>query len=89
MVERAQKLAIPVAALVIILFAAPLANSGPRGGAAYGVGVSLGITIVYLMLFKVAGAAGSSGAIPPRLAAWLPNVVFSVASVVLIRRVRT
>ncbi len=89
MVERAQKIAIPVAALVIILFAAPLASSSPRGGAAYGVGVSLGITIVYLMLFKVAGAAGSSGAIPPQAAAWVPNVLFALASVFLIRRVRT
>ena len=89
MVERAQKLAIPVAALVIILFAAPLANSVPRGGAAYGVGVSLGITIVYLMLFKVAGAAGSSGAIPPPVAAWIPNVLFAAAGIVMIRQVRT
>jgi lipopolysaccharide export system permease protein len=89
MVDRAQKIAIPVAALVIILFAAPLANSSPRGGAAYGVGVSLAITIVYLMLFKVAGAAGASGAIPPRAAAWTPNVLFALASLVLIRRVRT
>jgi len=89
MVERAQKIAIPVAALVIILFAAPLANSGPRGGAAYGVGVSLGITIVYLMLFKVAGAAGASGAIPPTAAAWLPNVLFALAALYMIRQVRT
>lgn len=89
MVERAQKLAIPVASLVIILFAAPLANSAPRGGAAYGVGVSLGITIVYLMLFKIAGAAGASGAIPPTLSAWIPNVVFALASVYLVRQVRT
>lgn len=89
MVERAQKIAIPVAALVIILFATPLANSAPRGGAAYGVGVSLGITIVYLMLFKVAGAAGSSGALPPPVAAWIPNVLFAFASVFLIARVRT
>lgn len=89
MVDRAQKIAIPVAALVIILFAAPLANSSPRGGTAYGVGVSLGITIVYLMLFKVSGAAGGSGAIPPLVAAWAPNVLFTLASVVLIARVRT
>jgi lipopolysaccharide export system permease protein len=89
MVERAQKISIPVAALVIILFAAPLANSAPRGGAAYGVGVSLGITIVYLMLFKVAGAAGSSGALPPMVAAWIPNATFALASFVLIGRVRT
>jgi lipopolysaccharide export system permease protein len=89
MVERAQKLAIPVAALVIILFGAPLANSAPRGGAAYGVGVSLAVTIVYLMLFKVAGAAGSTGALHPDLAAWLPNAVFGIASIGLLARVRT
>ena len=89
MVERAQKLAIPVAALVIILFGAPLANSSPRGGAAYGVGVSLGITIVYLMLFRVAGAAGTSGAIPPLVAAWTPNLVFAIAAGFMITRVRT
>jgi lipopolysaccharide export system permease protein len=88
-VKRSQKLAIPVAALVIILFAAPLANSAPRSGAAYGVGVSLGITIVYLMLFKVAGAAGSSGALHPVFAAWLPNGVFALAAAYLVRQVRT
>jgi lipopolysaccharide export system permease protein len=89
MVERAQKLAIPVAALVIILFGAPLATSGPRGGAAYGVGVSLAVTILYLMLFKVAGAAGNTGTLPPVVAAWLPNVLFALAAVGLLARVRT
>jgi len=88
-VDRAQKLALPIATLIIILFAAPLANQAPRGGAAYGVGISLGITIFYLMLFKVAGAAGSSGVMPPMLAAWLPNVVFAIAASVLVARVRT
>ena len=89
MVERAQKVAIPLAALVIVLFGAPLANSSPRSGAAFGVGVSLGITIIYLMLFKVAGAAGTSGALPPLVAAWLPNALFAMAAGVLIARVRT
>jgi lipopolysaccharide export system permease protein len=88
-VERAQKRAIPVAALVIVLFGAPLASSAPRGGAAYGIGVSLAVTILYLMLFKVAGAAGNTGALPPQVAAWLPNVVFGLAAVVLLARVRT
>jgi lipopolysaccharide export system permease protein len=89
MVERAQKLAIPVAAFVIILFGAPLANSAPRGGAAYGVGISLAVTIAYLMLFKVAGAAGATGTMPPTVAAWLPNGLFALAGVYFLARVRT
>jgi lipopolysaccharide export system permease protein len=88
-VDRAQKLAIPAATLIIILFGAPLANSSARGGAAYGIGVSLGITIVYMMLFKLLGAAGAAGALRPDLAAWAPNVLFLLAAFVLISRVRT
>jgi lipopolysaccharide export system permease protein len=89
MVERAQKIAIPVATLIIMLFAAPLANSSSRGGPAYGMGISLGITIMYLMAFRLSAAAGATGALPTDLAAWLPNLVLLVASGVLIVRVRT
>jgi len=89
MVERAQKISIPVATLIIVLFAAPLAMSSHRGGTAYGIGISLGITIFYLMLFKIAGAAGQTGSLPPTLAAWLPNALFLMAGAVLNARVRT
>lgn len=89
MVERAQKLAIPAATLVIILFGAPLANSSPRGGAAYGIGISLAITVFYMMLFRLTAAAGTSGMMDPMHAAWLPNAIFAVAALLLLVRVRT
>lgn len=89
MVEQAQKVAIPVATLIIILFGMPLANAAARGSAAYGIGIALGITIVYMLMFRVAGAAGSSGAMDPVLAAWLPNLVFLFAAAGLWTRVRT
>lgn len=89
LVKREQKLAIPVATLVVILFGLPLATSSGRGGTAYGIGVSLGTTILYLLLFKVSGALGQAGAMSPLAAAWLPNVLFLGAALVLMRRVRT
>lgn len=89
LVERAQKIAIPLAVFVIVLFGAPLATSSQRGGAAYGIGISLAITIVYLMLFRVGRAMGASGALDPMLAAWMPNALFFVAGLVLLARVRT
>jgi lipopolysaccharide export system permease protein len=89
LVERAQKLALPLAVLVIVLFGAPLVTSSRRGGAAYGIGLSLGITLVYLMLFRVGKAVGSSGALTPDMAAWMPNALFFAGAVVLLWRVRT
>ncbi|MGH7447690.1 MAG: LptF/LptG family permease [Longimicrobiales bacterium] len=88
-VNRSQKIAIPMATMVIILFGAPLANSSARGGAAYGIGVSLGITIFYMVLFRVTGSAGIAGWMDPVLAAWAPNALFAVAALWLIARVRT
>jgi lipopolysaccharide export system permease protein len=88
-VERAQKLAIPMAVMVIVLFGAPLVTSTQRGGAAYGVGVSLGVTIFYMLLFRVGRAVGSTGAVDPTLAAWFPNALFLAAGLALMSRVRT
>ncbi len=88
-VELAQKIALPVATLIIILFGAPLANSTSRGGPAFGIGVSLGVTILYLMLFRISGAFGGAGMLPPLAAAWIPNGLFLLAGFVLIVRVRT
>ena len=89
MVQQAQKIAIPVATLIIVLFGAPLANSSPRGGTAWGIGISLGITILYMMLFKLSGGLANGGSIPPILGAWFPNVLFLTAAVWLQLKVET
>ncbi len=89
LVKREQKLSIPVATLVVILFGVPLATGSGRGGAAYGIGVSLGTTMVYLLVLKVSGALGQAGTLAPLTAAWLPNILFLAAAGVLLRRVRT
>jgi lipopolysaccharide export system permease protein len=89
LVDRQEKLAIPVATLVIILFGAPLATSTKRGGTAYGIGVALISTILYMLLFRVSGAFGETGTLEPMVAAWLPNLLFFSAGILFFTRVRT
>lgn len=89
LVKREQKISIPVTTLVIILFGAPLATSSKRGGAAYGIGLSLATVILFMMMLRVSGALGEAGALSPLVAAWLPNAVFGVAAVFFLARVRT
>ncbi|MDQ2888924.1 MAG: LptF/LptG family permease [Gemmatimonadota bacterium] len=88
-VERMLKIAIPVTSLVILLFGAPLATSTQRGGAAYGVGVSLATTVIFLMLIQLTKAIGGKGLLPPELAAWLPSILFGIIGLALFTRVRT
>ena len=88
-VERALMLAVPITCIIIALFGAPLATSTQRGGAAYGIGISLATTVIFLMLIQLTKAVGAKGIIPPEVAAWMPNALFAVIGSVMLARVRT
>jgi lipopolysaccharide export system permease protein len=88
-VEQALKLALPATCIIIALFGAPMAVQNPRAGAAVGVAISLATVLVFLLAVQITKAVGAGGLIDPTLAAWLPNLVFLGAGVVLMARVRT
>jgi lipopolysaccharide export system permease protein len=89
LVRREEKITIPVATLIVLLFGAPLATTSKRGSNAFGIGVSLASVILFILLMRVAGALGSAGALHPTTAAWIPNAVFLSGALVLLFRVRT
>lgn len=88
-VDRALKLAIPFTCIIIALFGAPLALTAPRGSGAAGVGLSLATTVVFLILIQLSRAIGGGGVLPPVLAAWIPNVIFGIAGLWMLRRAPT
>ncbi len=88
-VKQALRIAIPVTCLIIVLFGAPLATSTQRGGAAYGIGVSLATTIIFLLMIQLTQAMGGKGLLPPVVAAWVPNLLFGTVGAFLLARVRT
>lgn len=88
-VDREEKIAIPVATLIIIIFGAPLATSTKRGGPAFGIGMALLSTILYMLLFRISGAVGETGGLDPFTSAWLPNLLFLAGGLIMLSRVRT
>jgi lipopolysaccharide export system permease protein len=88
-VERMLKIVIPITSLIILLFAASLATSTQRGGAAYGVGLALGTTVIFIFLVQLTKGMGANGLVPPEIAAWTPSIVFGVLGAILFARVRT
>jgi lipopolysaccharide export system permease protein len=88
-VDRALKIAIPITCIIIALFGAPLATSTQRGGAAWGIGLSLGVTITFLIFIQITKAIGGEAVLDPDLAAWLPNSLFALGGFVLLANVRT
>ena len=88
-VDYRLKFALPVACLIVALFGAPLAVTSPRAGAAFGLAVALGSTLVYLTGTQIMKAIGGKGYLDPTVAAWAMNALFLMVAVVLLRRVRS
>lgn len=81
------KLALPWACVILAMVGATLGvHSSRKGGASVGFGQSVLLVFVYYVIMSMGRSFGQTGAIPPILAAWLPNIMFFVAAFVLVRR---
>src|SRR5579864_4379811 len=72
-----QKFAMPVACLISILIALPLAVRFGKHGRGVGAMLAIVVLFVYYLIMSAMYALGKSGAIPASLAPWIPNVVLA------------
>ena len=87
--ERALKVALPATCLIIALFGAPLAHhQSPRRRRGRHRDQPRH-TVLFLLLTQIMKAVGAGGVVDPVAAAWLPNLVFLAAGLVLLLRRRT
>jgi len=82
-VELRSKLSLPAAAVVIVLFGAPIAAVRRRSGAAIAFGLALGICFIYFGFIQIGKVAGFQGLLPPTLAAWAGNLFFGMIGLIL------
>ena len=59
-----------------------------RAGVMIWVGACIPIGFLYCMLLVLGFSLGRGGALPPLIAAWLPNLVFGAAGLVSLWRLR-
>lgn len=86
-VDYHMKLALPLAALIWVLVAAPMAVPSARAGRFFGVVVSIAVAFIYYVAVGLFRSLGGSGVLPPELAAWLPNILFGILGMTLLVRV--
>jgi lipopolysaccharide export LptBFGC system permease protein LptF len=84
-----RKLSFPFVTLIMTLLAVPFAVTIGRSGAMAGIGIAIGIAIVYWTTISVFAAMGAGGVMAPALAAWAPNLLFGAGALYLLLTVRT
>lgn len=84
-----QKIAFPVATLILVLVGLPFAFTTGRRGALYGVGIALILAVLHRAAVALFVALGSAGYLPPVAAAWAPDIIFGLSGIYLLLHVRT
>lgn len=84
-----RKFSYPLIAFVITLLAIPFSFTVGSKGALSGVALSIGIAIVYWSASSLFEAIGNLSQLPPTMAAWSPDILFGLAGIYLLLRVRT
>ncbi|MBI4907090.1 MAG: LptF/LptG family permease [Acidobacteria bacterium] len=88
-VQYHKKFSVPLFALIMALIALPFAFFSGNRGTMAPVGISLGIGICYKALSELFEQMGNVGQLPAELAAWSPDVIFTLAGIYFLMRVRT
>ena len=88
-VDMYNRLATPFTCLIMGFLGIPFAlQRGRNSNIALGIGISLGIGVVYFIIQSLVTAFGYSGALPPFIAAWTANFIFLLLGVWLLLNVK-
>jgi len=88
-VQLQKKFSVPLFALIMAIVSIPFAFLAGNRGAMAGVGVSFAIAISYWSVGQLFEQIGNLSQLPARVAAWSPDVIFSLAGFYFLARMRT
>ncbi len=83
------KFANPLFALIMAMIAVPFGFLTGNRGAMTGIGASIVIAISYLGIQPLFEKIGDVGLLPPAMAAWSPDLLFSLVGMYLLLRMRS
>jgi lipopolysaccharide export system permease protein len=84
-IEKHQRIASPFATIVLTLIGFALSSRKVRGGIGMHLGMGITITFTFILFMKVSTVFATNGNLSPSLAAWIPNIIFGIVGIVLLR----
>ncbi len=88
-VQYYKKFAVPLFALIMAILSIPFAFIAGNRGAMTGVGISFAIAIAYWTVGTLFDQIGDLNQLPAAMAAWSPDIIFSLAGLYFMARMKT
>jgi lipopolysaccharide export system permease protein len=85
-VEEYRRLATPISVLILTLIGAVIATRKVRGGSGAHLAIGFVAGALFILMDRFSTIFSTKGNLPPVIAAWLPNVIFSFVAVYFYRK---
>jgi Predicted permeases len=82
-IEEHTRYALPFSAFILTIMGVSLSSRKRRGGIGLNIGIGIALSFTYILFLRFSQMFVYSGALPPVIALWLPNLIFGVISAVL------
>ena len=85
-VEHHTRYAYPLGTFILTLIGVSLSSRKVRGGTGLHIGIGIALCFSYIMLNRVFEEFAKGGTLPPMLAVWLPNIIYTIIAIYLYRK---
>lgn len=85
LIEQNERWSMPFAAFILTLIGVSLSSVKRRGGIGLNIGIGIALSFSYILFMRFAQMFVYSGALPPFIALWLPNVLYLIIAIYLYR----
>lgn len=85
-IERFRRDATPVSVIILTLIGAIIGSRKVRGGSGVHLAMGFIIAAVFILMDRFSTIFSTKGNLPPIIAAWIPNIVFSMVAYYIYRK---
>lgn len=85
LVEKHRRTAIPFATIILTFIALAIASRKTRGGMGWHILVGFALSGLFVVFLQFSTTFATNGTLSPQLAVWIPNIIFGLICIVMVR----
>ena len=83
LIEYHTRIALPFSAFILTIMGVSLSSKKKRGGLGWNLATGIALSFSYILFLRFGQMFVYTGALPPGVALWLPNIIYTAIAVVL------
>ena len=84
-VEKQKRIAYPFATIILTVIGVSLSSRKSKGGIGLHLGFGIAISFAFILFMQISTVFATYGNLSPLIAVWIPNIIFGILAVYLLK----